>query len=268
MIKQSKMLNRIRHKIKLGVNIPLKISKSPENPNSVTSDLFPIRVDENWSTEFEFLNLPGLISGDISTRHTAKLIFFNKNGTQIAEREITIHNEGRKTISLKELLHDEIIGAATFAVFHGQGDKNLEIGKSFIAERGYTGYKLNSMPVKGYVHGNLDAISYYQGKIQKLGNFGIQKKIYFFQHLLSGPAEYDFYFTNPTKKRISISPIIEINESVSSSTRILLSSLGCETLSVKIGSEDTGTVKFKSLLYLGRPIVFRKTANSFDVYHG
>ena len=69
-------ISKFRRKIKFGINIPLKVFKKPKHRNSVTSDLFPIRNDKNWTTEFEFLNLPGLIRGDISSKHKAKLVFF------------------------------------------------------------------------------------------------------------------------------------------------------------------------------------------------
>jgi hypothetical protein len=261
-------VSKVRRKIKFGANIPLKVFKRPRNKDSVTSDLFPIRNDENWSTEFEFLNLPGLICGNISHNHKAKLVFFNKDGIELGRRDVEINGLGRKTLNLNEYLNDGLQESATFSVFHETSDIEADLGGSFMAERGYAGYKFRNVPVKGYVHGNLDAVSYSSGAIQKLGNFGFPRKTYFVQHLLTGPSEYNFVFTNPSSKKIKIEPIIEINGTVKALPKLTIQSLGCHIFNVHIQDSETGQIKFKSALYLGRPVVFRIANNSFDVFHG
>ena len=205
------VLTKVQRKINFGINIPLKVFKKPEHKDSVTSDLFPIRNDENWATEFEFLNLPGLIRGNIASSHKAMVVFFNEDGVELGRKSIKISGLGRKTINLKDFLKHEFQGSTTFAVFHERGSTAADLGDSFMAERGYVGYKYKSVEVKGYVHGNLDAVSYSSGIIKKLGNFGFLRKTYFVQHLLTGPAYYDFVVTNPTSKKLSVKPIIEVN---------------------------------------------------------
>jgi hypothetical protein len=263
-----KSVSKIRRKIKFGINIPLKVFKKPSFSESVTSDLFPIRNDGNWTTEFEFLNLPGLVSGDIAKTHKARMVFFDSSGLQLGFRNLNVSGIGRKTIQLKELLTKDIEHASTFAVFHENESRDIDLGGSFLAERGYTGYKHKDIPVKGYVHGNLDAVSFAEGRIEKLGNYGLFKKTYSVQHLLTGPSDYDFIFTNPTSKRIAVRPILEINNKSQKLSRIYINSLGFGIVKVKIKTGDTGKIKFRSLFYLGRPVVFRVTSDSFDVFHG
>jgi hypothetical protein len=261
-------ISKVRRKIKFGANIPLKVFKRPRNKDSVTSDLFPIRNDENWSTEFEFLNLPGLIRGNISHNHKAKLVFFNKDGIELGRRNVEINGLGRKTLNLNEYLNDGLQESATFSVFHEASDIEADLGGSFMAERGYAGYKFRNIPVKGYVHGNLDAVSYSSGAIQKLGNLGFQRKTYFVQHSLTGPAEYDFVITNPTSKKVTIKPIIKINGTIKFLSKQTIPSLGCHIFKVNIQATENGQIQFKSYLYLGRPVVFRIANNAFDVFHG
>jgi hypothetical protein len=260
---------KFSRKIKFGMNIPFKVFKKPKFSDAVTSDLFPIRNDENWSTEFELLNLPGLIKGDITKNQQAVFIFFNGKGLKIGEEIIEISGVGRKTINIKDLLSGDRKDAKTFAVFHKQDSSAVDIGESFMAERGYTGYKFKNITTKGYVHGNLDAISYSKNSIEKLGNFGFQRKIYRVQHLLTGPAEYDFIFTNPTNcKKIKIQPILKSNGKKIKFKPISIESLGCDTFTVKIQPNEIAQISFRSRLYLGRPVVFRKLPNSMDVFHG
>lgn len=260
---------KLSRKIKFGINIPCKVFKKPKFSDSVTSDLFPIRNDENWTTEFELLNLPGLIQGNITTNHQAIFMFFNEKGLKLGEEIIEINGVGRKTINIKDLLLGNRKEAKTFAVFHKQDSSGVEIGESFIAERGYTGYKFKNISTKGYVHGNLDAISYSKNRIEKLGNFGFQRKIYRVQHLLTGPAEYDFIFTNPTNcQKIKIQPILESTGKKIKFKPISIDSLGCDTFTVTIQPNEIAQISFRSRLYLGRPVVFRKLSNSMDVFHG
>jgi hypothetical protein len=264
-----KTFAKFSRKIKFGMNIPFKVFKKPKFSDAVTSDLFPIRNDENWSTEFELLNLPGLIQGNITKNHQTVFIFFNEKGLIIGQEIIEISGTGRKTINIKDLLSGDLKDAKTFAVFHKQDSSAVDLGESFMAERGYTGYKFNNITTKGYVHGNLDAVSYSKNSIEKLGNFGFQRKIYRVQHLLTGPAEYDFIFTNPTNcKKIKIRPNLESNGKKIKLKPISIASLGCDSFTVTIEPNEIAQISFKSHLYLGRPVVFRKTDNSFDVFHG
>ena len=262
------ILSKVQRKINFGINIPLKVFKKPRQKDSVTSDLFPIRNDENWTTEFEFLNLPGLIRGDISSKHKAKLVFFSRDGIELGRRDIEINALGRKTITLKEYLKDSLQESVTFSVFHETSSTEADLNGSYMAERGYAGYKFGNVSVKGYVHGNLDAVSYSSGTIQKLGNFGFPKKTYFVQHLLTGPAEYNFVITNPTSKKIRIKPLIKIDGIVKVLSKQTIQSLGCHIFSVYIKDSEIGQIKFKSSLYLGRPVIFRIANKSFDVFHG
>ncbi len=258
----------IARKIKFGINIPLKVFKKPKFSDSVTSDLFPIRNGVDWTTEFEFLNLPGLIKGDTTKTHRAKMVFFDRKGVQLGSKNLEISGVNRKTIQVSEFINDEIKDASTFAVFHENEPGNTDLGGSFLAERGYTGYKYRNISVKGYVHGNLDAVAYSAGKIENLGNYGLVKKTYFVQHILTGPSEYDFFFTNPTSKKQKLKPVFEVNNKMIKIQEIELASLGLGVVKIKLNSGEIGKIKFKSLLYLARPVVFRLTADSFDVFHG
>lgn len=256
-------------KIKFGINIPKKVFKKPSGHDAVISDLFPILSDDNWSTEFEFLNLPGLIQGNISREHKALMMFFDKNGSQLGEIEIEINQVGRKTIILKEMLRNNLKNSATFAIFHKSASRETSLGQSFMAERGYVGYKNKNSNIKGYVHGNLDAIAFSNNKIQMLGNIGWFKKTYLVQHILTGPAIYDFIITNPTyKKKVVIIPRIKYSENTIKLNKLKIPSRGVEKISIEMQSHERAIIYFKSKLYLARPIVFRNSIGAFDVFHG
>jgi hypothetical protein len=262
---------KIKRKLRLGIFVRKKLTKNPKSKDAVISDLFPIRNDKNWSTEFELLNVPGLILGDNNQSKPSISIFhfFDHNGILLGVRNIVMQDRGRMTIKIKDFLTNDLVDAKTFAVFHSSIDENLEFKGSYLAERGYTGYEYNNLGVKGYVHGNLDAVALVNGKVKPLGNSGILQRYYTVQHCLRGPAKYDFIFTNPTSKKVRIKPYIALNPNKwEMQKNFEISPLGLNVFYLEIEDGQKCYVKFRSGLYLARPVVFRVSNDSMDVFHG
>ena len=77
---------------------------------------------------------------------------------------------------------------------------------SFLAERGYIGYaNPNLGKIKGFVHGNLDAIARNTSskKDQLLGNFSFLKRISLAAYF-SERNTYELFLVNPTQKNKSL----------------------------------------------------------------
>jgi hypothetical protein len=106
---------KIKRKLRLGVFVWKKLTKNPKSKTAVISDLFPIRNDKNWSTEFELLNVPGLISGDNNKNKPSisAFYFFDQNGKVLGIRNIEMQNKGRMTIKFKDFLANDLIDAKT-----------------------------------------------------------------------------------------------------------------------------------------------------------
>jgi hypothetical protein len=262
---------KIKRRAKLFLFINKNLTQTPKENSAVISDLFPIKEGNEWHTEFELLNVSGLITGDNndSVPYLVDFYFYGSQGNFLGSKRISMENIGRKTIKLIDLLIDEFKEAATFSVFHPPIYDKTDMAGSFLAERGYSGYEYKNLGVKGYVHGNLDAVALYKGKVQPLGNSGLISRYYTVQHCLRGPAKYEFVFTNPTSKRVTITPNISVNKKKWKTLKAFtMNSLGSKTFTVDIKESDKAYVRFKSKLYLGRPIVFRILKDSMDVFHG
>jgi hypothetical protein len=260
----------LSNKIWRKIFVPLGITRMPKSKQSVISDLFFIRADKGWETSFELLNINALLLGSFEHQewHSAKMYFFGSDGEVIKELQIPMDSTPRFTLRINDIIQDFPKVPATFALFHSEGESAEFRGQSLIAERGYVGYEFKGLGVRGYVHGNLDAVALSNNAVEPIGNSGIFKRDYTVQHLLIGVARYEFAFTNPTSKsqRISMEVSDEPNKWVKYSEQIL-KPLGSGIFEI----EDFGkpsVVRFKSKLYLGRPIVFRITPNSLDVFHG
>ena len=265
------ILLRVKRKIILTLFFRKGMYKYPSGASAVTSDLFPIKNDELFKTEFELLDVSGLIAGD-NNRIESDLVdiyFYNALGNLLGTRKVEMKNTGRKTIKMVDLLNSSLKAAATFSVFHPTILGKVEMPGSYLAERGYTGYEYQNLGVKGYVHGNIDAVALVKGEVQPLGNSGMIPRYYTVQHCLRGPAKYEFVFTNPTAKKIKIIPNISINNKKWLAKKsFTMNSLGSHTFTVDIKENEKAYVRFKSKWYLGRPVVFRISNDSMDVFHG
>lgn len=262
---------KIKRRAKFFIFLFKHLTKQPNEKSAVISDLFPIRENNDWHTEFELLNVSGLIAGDNNQKppYLVEFYFYSPEGKFLGFRTIAFQNIGRQTIKLSEFLISELKTAATFAVFHPSISDKLDMAGSFLAERGYTGYEYKQLGVKGYVHGNLDAVALSNRKIQPLGNSGFIPRYYTVQHCLRGPAKYEFIFTNSTSKKIRITSNIKLNQKKwSTQESFVINSLGCQIFTFDIKEGNKAFVRFKSKLYLGRPVVFRISQDSMDVFHG
>ncbi len=262
---------KIKRRAKLFIFINKNLTKIPTEKTAVISDLFPIKKGNDWHTEFELLNVSGLIMGDNneSKPYVVNFHFFSSTGNLLGSNSVTVENIGRKTIKLSELMIGEIKEAATFSVFHPTIYDKTDMAGSYLAERGYSGYEYKNLGVKGYVHGNLDAVALSKGKVEPLGNSGLISRYYTVQHCLRGPAKYEFVFTNPTSKKIKITPNISLNKKKwKTMESFTMNSLGSNTFTIDIKESEKAHVRFKSKLYLGRPVVFRISNDSMDVFHG
>lgn len=264
-------MRKILTKFRYGIFIPRKITRKPNEINSVISDLFPVRANDVWTTFFESINVPGLINGDNSGEaHSEAIFFFFDNQGKILGNVVSkVGVTSRQTIQLDQHFFPEIQRASTFAVFHQSFNLNVPLSGSYLAERGYIGIQKNSFDFRGYVHGNLDAIAYSKGDLQLLGNSGIIPRIYQVQHPLRGYAKYEFILTNPTTQNQKIKFQYKCDSKAWETIQsVQIQSRGSHTFVIELKEGEAGLVRFRSHLYLARPVVIRSAKSSFDVFHG
>lgn len=262
---------RVKRKLKLLLFIGKSLTKAPWDKSAVISDLFPIKQDINWRTEFELLNVAGLIHGDNNQEGTysVKIYFFDVKGRLLGSQAIQMENVGRQTVRLADFVSSTFKDASTFSIFHPTIVSKSEMAGSYLAERGYCGYEYNNLGVKGYVHGNLDAVALVGNKVKAVGKSGLISRNYTVQHCLRGPATYQFVFTNPTSRKLRTTPSISYTpRKWSTGKSFSMNSLGSYTYVLDVKENEKAYVRFKSRLCLGRPVVFRIANNSMDVFHG
>jgi hypothetical protein len=260
----------IHRRLKFKFYVPKGLTKKPSE-NSVVSDLFPIQPVGEWTTDFELLNLGELALGISGSRKNTPVLvyFFDRFGIVIGKREVFQDDFARLTIRISDYLKDELVNSSSFSVFHQYQTEALNLNGSFLAERGYCGYGLKGSHMKGYVHGNLDALAYKDGEISPIGNAGLFRREYIVQHLFLGPAKYDLVLTNPTNQKVKITPYFQKRKGHWKKQDVIsLNPLGTHSIHLTLKSEEQILLKFRSRLYLCRPVIFRVNQGAMDVFHG
>ena len=245
----------------------------PYDKKSVISDLFPFKIKDTWDTHFELLNLPSLLNPENQLiSYWVRFIFFDENGKIIHEHKLKNVGCNRNTVSIKELVDKySSSGYGTFACFHEYFDNEDQTFGGFISERGYTGYQNKTLSnMKGYVHGNLDAVALsFENKLSCLGGYSrIKKYDYRLQHELAGASIYELGFVNSSDidQRLIV---FFTNQNLDSEKVVLeIPSRGIRWYKRKLKENEKGRINIVSRLNLARPVIFRYQEKSFDIFHG
>ena len=267
-------LKRIRRKIlsfaKKREFLAEGLTRVPSVKESVISDLFVWRRSDEWKTFFELLDINNLINADYqeAENNFATFVFYDRNGSEIGITKVPV-KQGRQTIDTSSLVPHGFDGWGTYACFHQNISQTVSESGSFIAERGYSGYEWKDMGARGYVHGNLDAIANSDKGVEMLGTSWKENLIYQLQHVLTGPAIYEFALVNPTRIKQKVH---FITSDPSLKTEICdvvqLPSRASFIKRIEIKEGEKRQLAIKSKLYMARPVVFRLQAHSMDVFHG
>jgi hypothetical protein len=247
------------------------LTRQPHHPQAVVSDLFVWRNSRDWQTVFEMCNLAALLPGETLGKNAkAHFTFFDRHGNLFLETTIQVLPYQRQTLELAPFLSRCKDEYGTFACFHEVSPPLVRESASFLAERGYTGYRLGNSAVSSYTHGNLDAIAGLPDQqLQLLGQAGIRQREYYLQHALQSSFDYEFGLVNPTDCNQSVSlQVSSLRESEKIVQTAQIFPRGVHIFPVSISVDETAHVSFKSRLVMARPLVFCAKGASINVFHG
>jgi hypothetical protein len=248
----------------------ISITRIPKSKSSV-SDLFILRIENNWETYFECLHFYNLFEPkNIIKSQEVEFCFYNKRGYYIGKKNIFLKSNFKNTVNIGDLAKSlGVKGDGTFAVFHKHKELWFSESDSFPAERGYIGYFNPTIgSIKSFIHGNLDAISKNNKnyKYSLLGNYSFIKKHYYLQNILKSEFKYELFLVNTSSVNQKIT-IIEKNTEIIKKKTSILPRNGLLKYNKDIHSKDVN-IEIQSKLYMARPVVFKLMNSSFDVFHG
>jgi hypothetical protein len=252
------------------------LTKIPKNLGTQVSDLFVWRSSENWKTFFELINLPALFTQDANDNYV-NLILFDCNGNLLFKKKIQLLDRQRLTIDLDFFLNQNeqmhrVGEFGTFAVFHSYTPPIVQNLNAFISERGYVSYQYKNAPLRSYVHGNLDAISFYKEKFKPLGGRSFLQRQYQLQYEFSDSDSkfYEVLVTNPCARKVKVTCATRLSNSDRSSwgESVIINPKGVYIFKIMADSLQPSKCVITSHLIMSRPLVFRINQNQFDVFHG
>ena len=232
------------------------------------SDLFVWRHSEKWETFFELIDLPALFEEQKTTGAFITLVLFDAAGQLIIEKTVEITPGRRNTLNLSKIIGYDFGSIGTFCVFHSHTPQCLLRLGSHLTERGYVSYKYSGAPIRGYVHGNLDAIARLPNQsMQLLGGQSIRRREFNIQHELVMHGYYEFGIVNPTPRIQRI-----VCRSPSASGKLLISQTvnllprGSHLFRV-VPEQVQQRIVISSHLVMARPLVFHIKNERMDVFH-
>ncbi len=249
------------------------LTNLPTVPSGPLSDLFFWRVDEEWQTYFELIDMVGMFGeddisqGDISV----ELVFFDHLGYKIGNTIVSVPLHKRKVLSISELLGERYSGVGTFCVLHKKTPESIKALGSSLAERGYISFRYRRAPLRSYVHGNLDAVAKGpQGEVERLGGVSLLMREYRLQYELRRGRRYEIALVNASPKGQKV--ICELldnqsNDLTGERFEANLPAGGCHIFNIDPKFKSARIV-IKSHLVMARPLVFCYDADRLDVLHG
>lgn len=242
----------------------------PSQGGVPVSDLFIWRKGSEWQTTFELTDMVALyskgansISGNICIR------VYDSSGKEIGQHNFTPPSFRRQQIDISSLVQETLDHVGTFAVFHRCTPKSVQLMGCHLAERGYVSYRFRNAPLRSYVHGNLDAVTLKNQKIELLGGSGLLWREYRVQYEMLPGSHYDIGIVNPSQRtQMVICKILACEGGKELQVlRVMLAPGACHLFTL-MPSQLSRRVVIKSRLVMARPLIFRIEDNKMDVLHG
>jgi hypothetical protein len=246
------------------------LTKDPEEVGAPVSDLFLWRVSPLWNTYFELINTPKLIDTESGNCQSVKFYFLDIHGSIIKKTTVSLDGNLHKRIDLAPMVSDLDIDAGTFCVFHSDIPESVTLAGSYIAERGYVSYQYNNSTVRSYVHGNLDAVSLrLDDSLLFLEARSFLPRAYNLQHPLESGCIYEFALANPSNSKIAIEcKVLDIEGNLIEQDKVKLEPGGSHIFKFNITSLHSCRLNIKSHLVMARPLVYKYSNKSLNVFHG
>lgn len=260
------------------------LTKEPTSAFASISDLFFWTKLLDLTIFYEYIGIYDLFNASVSTtsRDDCTIVFFDSEGNVITSKVIACSSLSRKSINITSYLSSFDCDFGSFSVFHNTIPSSVLASSSFLAERGYVGYSLPHIAGKSYVHGNLDAVAYYNLCLEPLGVTSLFNNSYFLQALFSPDQQVYISLVNPSNRAIKIklyaiplgqfecsqylTNFLTLDSTVHFKT-IHLNSLGSQFILIPPNLCPCRIV-IKSHLPMARPTCFVLKYNHLNVYHG
>jgi hypothetical protein len=252
-----------------------ELTRVPRAPGAPVSDLFFWRSSSEWKTLFELTDMRRLFAEERALdgiTADVEIILFDRYGRRLTNQKVKAPYLGRNIVDISALVPESGGAYGTFCVFHQETPPVVAQLGSHLAERGYASFVYRDSPVRGYVHGNLDAIAKRNHKCdtELLGGAGPLIREYRLQHQICPPGYYEVGIVNPNIKPQKVEcRVLQISdgEKVLSEAKVIPAG-GVHVFKLVPATDQSHRIVIRSHLVMARPLIFHITDCSMDVLHG
>jgi hypothetical protein len=244
----------------------------PSQAGAPVSDLFVWRTGEDWETYFELTDMVAMYDEGVRNGQprSVEVVLFDSKGQEVRRQRIASPLHRRNVLDISALVPKEAGELGTFCVLHETTPESIaEIGSS-LSERGYISFRYKQAPLRGYVHGNLNAASRLpDGRVERLAGSGFLGREFRLQHELRPGFEYEIGVVNPSRKAQTIQcDVLSVTDGrLVETLSVKLPSGGVHAFPVKPVATSLRIV-LRSRLVMARPLVFSFKDQKLAVLHG
>ncbi len=246
------------------------IELKPFKKNSVVSDIFVWRCNEEWQTEFELFNITSFLLPQNTVVETCHIVFFDEHGAEINKTTITLQPFEKMTLCIQDYLLG-VRGIGGFSVFHhSEYAHEFSNHNSHITERGYIAYKRKSDAIKSFCHGNLQSLAHDKNASKYEYVTATKSKAKYAPQLtISDSKKIELIYTNPTSKQQTIDLcFFDENRNRIMNLTNNIDSKGVKSLLITNDHARIHTFENYGAIMLWRPVIFKYYDTHFDVMHG
>ncbi len=265
LIKNKLFRNKFSLLIRNSFNIKPVDTYYPDYDKAYVSDFFYWVSNNNFDTKFMLTNISSHIMPSIPQEDNVKFILYDNNGKIIKEFKISLMPYETKEVVFSDL---DIKGYGSFFVFHEFSDlNNLSNYGSFVAERGYVGYKKND-GVWNFMHGNYNACYLdSNNKIKSIISKSFFNQFYYPQVTFNDTDKFSIIINNPTETQTQFDIECYDNQkkSIDYKSAFIKS---FNTYNFKFNKININYIVIKSKILFCRPLIFKEYKTYFDIFHG
>ena len=237
----------------------------PLYDEACVSDFFYWSSNKNFDTKFMLTNISSHILPKTPQNDNVIFIIYNESGNILKKFKIVLSPYETKEIVFSKL---NIKGYGSFFVFHKFSKiNNLSSHGSFVAERGYVGYKKNN-GIWNFMHGNYNACYLNKkNKIKSIISKSFFTQFYCPQVTFNDTKNFKIIINNPTNSKIKINiecfdKLKKIVVSKSNYIKIF------NTFIFEFNNKDVDFIIIKSKILFCRPLILKEYKTNFDIFHG
>jgi len=233
------------------------------------SDFFAFRLDGYEMIFIAENNLALLVGRHIKCKHLFH--FFDSEGNACGVKEVKDDKFNYQLEINESITNGKKMGSFTHHINYPQEvfkEYSVLLSDLSFQHRGYSGYRKAKDFGYSYMHGNFGGLYFDNDNHLKSLSRLRRGHIYTPQFVIKQGYSYDFLFSNPTKRNVTIKFYLNHNKALKYLVEALVPPYGTHKTSLNEAIiYDNYNISWETNFPIGRCTIFEYNSNFFDVFH-